>query len=153
MQRTQVESAVLHVTDVHWGKKTESFDVKVCSKRLNAVGEKLGRVRELLASYDFDKLVILITGDINDGSEIYANQATEQAESDVEEQANCAAATLADLVRRQKRIWGNVEIEAVPGNHGRSGRGGHIAANWDVTCYRYMSFRLAADKIRAQAVV
>jgi hypothetical protein len=147
MKRSQIESAVLQVTDVHWGKETDSFDVKVCSRRLAAIKEKLGRVRELLAGYDFDKLVILITGDVNDGTEIFAGQATEQAESDVEEQANCAAAALADLARGQKRIWGNVEIEAVPGNHGRSGRGGHIAANWDVTCYRYMSFRLAADKI------
>jgi hypothetical protein len=138
---------VLHITDVHWGKQTESFDVKTCSKRLASVGEKLGRIRELLSGYDFDRLVILITGDVNDGSEIYASQATEQAESDVEEQANSAAAALAELVRGLKRIWKNIEIEAVPGNHGRSGRGGHVAANWDVTCYRYLQFRLAADHV------
>jgi hypothetical protein len=133
---------------VHWGKLTDTFDVKACSKRLALVGEKLGRIRELLAGYDFDKLVILITGDVNDGTEIYAGQATEQAESDVEEQANSAAAALANLARSQLKTWGGkVEIEAVPGNHGRAGRGAHVAANWDVTCYRYMQFRLAADKI------
>jgi hypothetical protein len=105
---------------------------------MDVLGERLARIRHLLSDYQFDKLLVCMLGDVNDGTEIYAGQAHEQAESNVEEQAYQLATYMSGWLKRQKDVWGNVEVEAVPGNHGRAGRFAHVAANWDLVAYRYM---------------
>jgi predicted phosphodiesterase len=138
----QRETAVLAMSDLHWGKKTLTFDNRILRARLEAFGVKLAAIRDLMSEYEFDELVILLLGDVNDGTEIYPSQAHHQDTSNVEDQASDLSAFLAPWLRAQADVWGRVRVEAVPGNHGRAGKGAHEAANWDIVAYKYTSFRL-----------
>lgn len=142
MTGRQCETAQIVLTDMHYGKHTTSYSPDECVARLGRLTDKLARFRDLLtSSYQIDKLIVHLGGDENDGTEIFPGQSHEQDLSNVEAQANDWAAHMADWLKAQKEIWGCVEVEAVPGNHGRAGRFAHTAANWDLVAYRYLSLR------------
>lgn len=138
----QCETAVLVMSDLHYGKRTPTFGPDVFARRLDNLAQRLVRIRELLESYDFDKLLVCILGDANDGTDIYPTQAHYQAITDVQLQAQELAEHLAGFLESQLPIWGRVQVEAVPGNHGRSGRRAAEAASWDLVCYNYLALRL-----------
>jgi predicted phosphodiesterase len=140
--KSRTETAILVMTDLHYGRKTTSFNPEVCKERLKRLGATMERLREVLSGYDFDRLVVFLLGDVNDGTDIYATQPHHQAITNVEQQANELSGLLSEWLLGQIRIWGAVSVEAVPGNHGRSGRATHEAASWDVVTYRYLSLRL-----------
>lgn len=148
MSQRQPETANLHLTDWHYGKHTGTYDPATTQRRLDGLLEKVGRIRELKSCQDFDRLVIHVTGDMNDGSEIYAGQAHEQAVSNVEAQANDLSILLAAWLERLTKVYPRVELECVPGNHGRTGKFGHYAANWDIVCYRYLALRQQLVPVR-----
>lgn len=135
---SQIETANLFISDGHYGKETELFSPKVFAKQLDSVVEKTSRIRELLKAYDFERLIVWNGGDANDGTLIYAEQSTEQALTNVEQQADELADLYESFLLKLKKVWRNVEFEGVPGNHGRSGKGAHVAANWDIVCYNYL---------------
>jgi predicted phosphodiesterase len=141
MKRT--ETAILTASDLHFGKKTSSYNPDVFQSRLKLVGERMESIRGHLCDYKFDKLVVLLLGDVNDGSEIYATQSHHQAITNVEEQASQLSDILDTWLRKLLPTWGSIEVEAIPGNHGRSGRAAHEAANWDIVTYRYLQKSLA----------
>jgi hypothetical protein len=143
----QRESAVLVFTDPHYGKKTTTFNTGVFNRRLDKVGASMGRIRELLKGYDFDELVVMALGDVNDGSEIYPTQPHHQEVSNVNKQAMRLSERLAPWLVEQKKVWGHVRVECVPGNHGRAGKWAHEAANWDMVTYEYLRLRLAGQGI------
>lgn len=140
-QEKQHETAVLVMTDIHYGKKTETFNPESCKERLFAVGERIERIKSCLTGYNFDKLVTFMLGDVNDGTMIYATQPHHQAETNVEEQAEQLTDILQEWFLKQQKVWGNIEIECIPGNHGRSGFT-HENANWDIVTYKYLQHKL-----------
>ena len=121
----QEESAVLVMTDIHYGRKTSSYNPSVCLERLDRVGAHLARVRQLLAEYNITELVIALIGDVNDGTDIYATQPHHQAITNVEHQARELSTYLAHWLEKQSQVWPSIRVEAVPGNHGRAGRFAH----------------------------
>lgn len=135
----QEETAVLVMSDLHFGKQTSSFNPDVFRQRMDALNGRLAHIRGLLSDYAFDKLVVICLGDCNDGTDIYATQPHYQAITDVEAQATQLATYMAEWLRTARTTWGSVEVQAVPGNHGRSGKFAHEAANWDRVAYRYLS--------------
>lgn len=144
MTERQRETAVLVMSDLHYGKHTASYTVDVFPKRLEAISRRLARLHELLTGqYDIDALRIMCLGDVNDGTEIYKTQAHHQRLSNVEEQAEYLTDNLAVFLAQQKDVWGHVEIDTVPGNHGRSGLFAHEAASWDIVSYRYLGHKVA----------
>jgi len=148
MASNKNESAILVMTDIHYGKKTSSFNRDVCRKRINRIADKVTSINSLLTGqYKFDELVIFLLGDVNDGNDIYPGQANHQECSNVEEQAWEFAEFYARFVRRLLPLYPKVRIETVPGNHGRSGRGVHEGANWDIVAYRYLGHHLRNDNV------
>jgi len=128
------------MADVHFGKRTATYDPEVCQDRLTRLGDKLAGIQSLLAgTYRIDKLVVCLLGDLNDGGQIFAGQEHYQAITNVEEQAWTCAAMLSDWATRQRGIWRAVEFECVPGNHGRAGKFAHLAASWDIVAYKYLA--------------
>lgn len=139
----QIESAILLMTDVHYGKKTVTYDPGVFKRRMYALTDKMARIRELLTGqYTIDKLYVLNHGDLNDGTDIFAGQDKEQAEPNVEAQASDVATFLDLWLRQQADVWGRVEYHAVAGNHGRAGKSASKAANWDIVANRYLTLRV-----------
>ena len=115
----QQETACLVLTDLHYGRKTASFTPDVCKARLTKLGERLIRIRTYLKGYEFDGLRVFLLGDVNDGTDIYKTQAHHQAETNVDKQAHDLTTLLADWLAEQKKTWKSVQVDAVPGNHGR----------------------------------
>jgi predicted phosphodiesterase len=142
------ESAVLLASDLHYGKRTSSFDTDVLRRRMDALIPRLQRIHDLLStSYDIEELVVCILGDVNDGSDIYPTQAHHQEVSDPLRQAWEAAAYLAGWLRQLKRAWRSVRVEAIAGNHGRAGKRVAESASWDLACYHYLALHLERDGI------
>jgi predicted phosphodiesterase len=143
------ESAVLLVSDIHYGKRTSTFGPQVARDRMSRLLPRLERIHQLLsASYQIDELVVALLGDVNDGSEIYPTQAHHQEISDPLRQAWEFAGFLAEWLRAAQRVFGAVRVEAVPGNHGRGGSKRIAeAANWDLACYHYLALHLAGTGI------
>lgn len=141
----QVESAVLCITDAHYGKATHSYNPDISRQRFARLADRLGRIRSLLSGYKFDSLTVCFLGDINDGTGIYPGQEHYQAVSNVEAQADEVSQLLEKFLLKQQTTWGDIRVECVPGNHGRSGRFAHESANWDLTAYRYLKLRLAGE--------
>jgi len=144
----QRETAVLVMSDLHFGKATSSYDPDVFRKRLNQLSKRLERLRALMSAYEFDELVIACLGDANDGSDIYATQPHHQAITNVEEQAVELARLLDKFGLEQAEVWGKVRWECVPGNHGRPTRSRLAeAASWDIVAYRYLMMLNRDDRI------
>ena len=142
------ETAVLTITDPHYGKGTATYDPDIFKLRLDGVRDKVAKIWELHRGHHvFDKLVIPILGDVNDGSGIFPTQGLHQVITDPNRQAREVARHLGAFARDMRDIWGVVELECVPGNHGRTGKFGHEAANWDMVAYQYLQMQVENDGI------
>lgn len=139
------ETAVLAVTDTHYGKSTGSYNPDSSERQHRLVVERIARVSDTLRrSYAFDRLVLALLGDGPDGSDIYPSQAHHQAITNAEEQAIAYADDiLTPFIKGIKESFPHVDIRCVAGNHGRSGKHKHEAENWDITAYRYLEKSLA----------
>ena len=139
------ESVVLHLTDLHYGKKTDTFDIDVLEARLDGVIQRaLGISRILNAGYKFDKVYVMLTGDLVDGNEIYANHPyhVDQRASYGRAQAKKCAKMLKPRLLALKDIAPKIEIHGVPGNHGRISKYTHEMNNWDLVLYDNLSLML-----------
>lgn len=147
MSDKQRETAILVLSDLHYGKKTASYNPNVFAARINNLSARIARVKELLSAYDFDALKIFLLGDVNDGTDIYATQPHHQAVSDVRQQALELSEILLDFLYKQADTWGRVEVHCVPGNHGRGGKRVHEYANWDLVAYDYLRLRNRDERV------
>lgn len=137
------DTAVLVLSDIHYGKKTDTFDPGVCIERLKRCADEVLKVQK---EKKLTELVVLLVGDINDGTDIYATQPHHQAVSNVEQQADEIADALAVELRRLAAKFVSVRVECVAGNHGRGGKMTHEAASWDIVTYRYLKLKLTETK-------
>jgi hypothetical protein len=138
------EDAVLVVTDVHYGKATQSYSPDVTRQRMEEVAARIESITAMLqTSIEIDRLHIMFLGDLADGADIYPSQTHHQEISNPDQQSIEAAQTVfAPFVRRMALTFPEVHNYFVYGNHGRTGKRMHEAANWDITCYRYLSLIL-----------
>ena len=145
------ESAVLHLTDLHTGKKTDSFDVKVLEQRLTKLTENAILVSNIIKSgYSLRKLYIPITGDAIDGDSIYKTHSfhTDQEghAAFARAQVNKAADILVPRILSLQDVAEDIEIDGVMGNHGRGGRFAHEGNNYDLMLYDKLKDRFAGHK-------
>ena len=137
------ETAVLHLGDLHVGKKECGYDT--FQARMRRISDRLKDIRDtVLRQYDITKLKVILTGDVVDGHGVYPSQAYNQAIGDARAQANLCGDGLAELISNQRGLYGTVEVAAVPGNHGIGGN--KFAAdsqNWDILAYDRLAEKLA----------
>jgi hypothetical protein len=133
---------MLVMSDIHFGKKTMTYNPEVFEKRLSEASKRLRRIRTLLGDYKFDELVVCVLGDTVDGAGIYPTQFHHQDLTNADEQAEVLSKLLAKFGKEQQDAWGKLRFECVPGNHGRSGAFNSEAQNYDLTTYKYLELRL-----------
>lgn len=134
MRKTRPESAILHITDLHFGKETESFNIDVAEKRLDNMTKSVCQIGAILKrTYDIDKLYIFDTGDAIDGNSIYkthphhVDKRAAYGRQQVKEAVRIMALSL------EKLAWMfEIEYHKVPGNHGRNSLFDHEKNNWDL---------------------
>ena len=74
------------------------------------------------SAYPVNKLVINFLGDIVDGEGIYASQSHEQKFYLMEQMYRYGGPMLANLLNQLSSEFDSIEVNCVPGNHGRSGK-------------------------------
>lgn len=137
--RRESEEAVLHISDVQWGKVTRSYDSAVARERIDLLAKKVTACIERHRSYaDIDTLHIYLGGDIVEGESIFPHQA-HVIDSPVIQQACLEAPdAISGLVLSLAEVVHNVKVAAVRGNHGRTAPrsvGANPRSNWDSVCY------------------
>lgn len=147
------ETAVLFMTDLHFGKKTSTFGVKKLERRLDTFAEKVCGIKSLIGNgYDFDRLVICLLGDVVDGTGIYPTQAHHQEDSSVIEQMHRFTDILWRTVGKISEPFPETHVECIPGNHGRVSKFADEADNWDLVAYQMLRQKAMAEPSKKVAV-
>jgi hypothetical protein len=127
-------SLVIMISDVHWGKKTDTFCAEVATQRVMGIPESI--LSTLGKEPDIDEIVILLLGDEVEGEDIYEGQ-NSVVELPVILQSKIATQTFWQLLQKLVQFFGvPVRVETVPGNHGRMSKSASTLSNWDNSIYQ-----------------
>ena len=133
------EIAVLHLSDIHVGKRTATYDSAVAAERVALLTAKTLEITALRRSRArIDECRIYLGGDMIEGEQIFPHQAHEIDASLLEQAVKRAPEIVADVVLSLANVFSRVKVVAVPGNHGRNGpkhTSSNPATNWDSVCY------------------
>jgi predicted phosphodiesterase len=144
------ESAVLHLTDLHCGRRTKSFGVGTFKTRLHSVVDHALQIHDILRhGYKFRELVVADTGDNLDGDEIYKTHAyhTDPEAAYSLEQVVVLLDAMKAEIPRLKAVAPKIRFIGVPGNHGRVSRFTHEANNWDLLFYHMLQREFEDDPV------
>jgi hypothetical protein len=138
------ESLILTLSDLHYGKRTPTFNTRVFLRRLGRLRDRLIRTVDLFRPrFHFSEIVLAVLGDVVDGDGIYPTHPHHTEPSNADLQTDRCSEALVGLVEALAESFPKVRVEAIPGNHGRVGRHAHEAANWDVGVYRLLRLKTA----------
>ena len=138
-RRKNIQEAWLCLSDWQIGKKTDSYNTQVAIERMSDLCDKVEQIVEERQSYArLDTLHVILQGDMVEGETIFAGQPFE-IDADLWQQAiRTVPEMIYDVLNRMSRIFSNIKVAAVAGNHGRSGTknsGHNRRANWDLVSY------------------
>jgi hypothetical protein len=129
------EQVVLDLSDLHFGKKTDTYDMQEAERRLKSLVRSLMKIVALHRhSYPINVLNILWGGDIVDGDAIYPTQSHHRDGHTINQ-----IFTMAPAVAKQLAVlagfFKQVNNYCVRGNHGRASRFAHEDDNFDTIFY------------------
>ena len=134
------EVAVLHISDVQWGKVTEDYNSLVAAKRLMDLATRTVEVTEVRrTAAKIDTIHVYLGGDMVEGETIFSKQVWE-IDSPVLTQTKACASTVASIGLYLLKHFKRVKFCTVPGNHGRSAprsTQASSASNWDNASYDF----------------
>lgn len=140
------EVAILHLTDVQYGKRTQTYSSAVADDRIALMGVKTEKITKLRRHHaTIRDCRLYLGGDIVEGESIFPGQAHEIDQSLFEQSLRGAPEAIANLVMHLLSVFETVHVVAVRGNHGRPGRKGDgfsRKTNWDTVCYRAVELML-----------
>lgn len=137
-RRKGEEVALAHLTDLQYGKSTESYGTKVCEERVARFAAKIGRIAEIQrADHPVRECHVMLGGDMVEGTHIFPGQVFE-IEAYLYEQLFGCARLIGDFVSAQLGQFESVVVWEESGNHGRIGRKGDDPGsdNFDRMVYR-----------------
>ena len=115
-------------------------------QRLDTLARHCIRVSQILSSaYKFERLHVFCLGDMVDGESIYRGQHHEQ-QAGVDygwAQVQGCAALLKGFFGLLRELHCDIELDCVPGNHGRVSWDTDRANNWDMMLYSLLRIELA----------
>jgi predicted phosphodiesterase len=134
------ESLVICLSDWHVGKLIKhdrnSYNTDMAQLRVAEMYKSITRLIEKFIHVPFKEIVVLITGDMVDGSDIYPGQASNQ-DATMIPQVNLLADMIWRLLRSLRdRYELPVRCHAVKGNHGVANKRAPSDANWDLMAYQ-----------------
>ncbi|MFG0318109.1 MAG: hypothetical protein ACF8XB_12605 [Planctomycetota bacterium JB042] len=128
------EIAVLHVSDVQYGKTTSSYSSAIADARLAMLAERVIQLTEMRrTSVAVDELRVYLGGDLVEGEMIFPGQAHSIDQGVYDQAVMGLPQALARMLLRLAEAFPAVRVVSVVGNHGRPGRKGegHPRTNWD----------------------
>lgn len=148
---TEDETAVLHITDMHYGKRTVSFDADVCVRRVTQLCDAVEQIVTLRRkAAKINRLVLLLGGDMVEGQDIFPHQAWETDVDAVRQIIKDGPELMASAILRLGQVFPEVDIHAVPGNHGRLSKTGSPSFNGDSIFYEITRLLVSQAKSKSQ---
>lgn len=127
-RRKRPEVAMLHLSDLHFGKETPTFNSVVAAKRLDLLITKVEKITEIeRADHPVNEARLLLGGDLAENLGIFPGQVYE-VDSTMFEQVFAAAFAIEKAIRRLLALCSTVVVDEVAGNHARIGRKGENPA-------------------------
>lgn len=129
--QTNNNSLVLILSDLHYGKHTDIFDLATAKDRILSIPSLL----EKKVLHHVDEIVVVLLGDIVEGEDIYLTQ-NGVIECPVFEQTQRATEDIWKLLTSLRKEFNvPIRVETVPGNHGRMSKTANEKSNWDNVVY------------------
>jgi hypothetical protein len=135
------EAALWHTTDWQLGKRTDSYNTEVALSRLDRFVDKAIRLTQIQRQdHPVRHCTIAMGGDMLENTTTFPGQAYLVDSSIFDQLANVVRAGRT-MVRRALAEYESVTLVGEPGNHGRIGRKGEVAAgdNWDRIAYHQIA--------------
>lgn len=113
------------LSDIHFGKKTDVFNLEVCRKRLSEVTRvALEEIKRDSAHYNVEKIIVALMGDIIESATMHNLESAKGCEFGNSRQVYEAIDGLFDIVIKPLALTGmNITVKAVTGNHDRTEQG------------------------------
>ncbi|MCW4027472.1 MAG: metallophosphoesterase [Candidatus Bathyarchaeota archaeon] len=147
---SEKSSLVVAVTDTHFGKQTECYNLEVARRRMVSIPGNIA-AKELPS---LDEVVILLGGDMIEGEDIFPNQNSNVECSALEQMMECSEAIWEMILGFRRVFEVPVRVITVPGNHGRVSKTANSKTNWDNVIYhviRSTALRSGDKDIRIDA--
>jgi len=139
----KAEVALIHATDWQLGKKTETYDVATCARRMDQFAEKVLRITDIQRrDHPVREAVLMLGGDMVENTDLFPGQAFE-IEAYLFEQLFETARIVEKLVRTFSANFEKVRVVCEYGNHGRIGKYGVLPKGDNVD---RMAYRIAAER-------
>lgn len=112
----------LLLSDLHYGKKTESFNYEVARQRMQELTHTVvGEIDRAKVHYDVEKLVICLLGDIIESATMHREESAKNCEFGNSKQIVSAVESLMyDMLIPLYQTGVPIHIVGVPGNHDRT---------------------------------
>ena len=137
------EAACIVLSDLHAGKEVRDdrgdilYNKEICLDRISLF---TSQVIELLTKKiqpdNIDEIIILLVGDLVDGSGIYETQYLHQDLHYIQDQVALVVAVIWGLVKKLRAVGWKVRLHGVRGNHGRQGKFAPAENNFDLLVYQ-----------------
>lgn len=141
------DTLVIHITDLHAGKVVRDQEGKIIYNEdifTARIDRLCGQILKLLDNHikrgvPITNAVIISTGDLANGEDIYATQAYEQ-EITPPKQVMLIVSVLSKLLLSLLSRGLQVNFYGVKGNHGRISKEANPTDNWDIMIYMILDF-------------
>jgi hypothetical protein len=120
-EREHVEEAVLHLTDIHFGKETPTYNSNVAAERLLEVYEATAEITELRRKFaTIDTLHLALGGDMVEGEGgIFPGQAHLIDQDLIGQMVKFGPEIVGNLILSLLQVFPRIQVYGVPGNHGQ----------------------------------
>lgn len=144
------EVALLHCTDLHFGKVTRTFGPQEARNRILETAEKAIRITDARKDVaKIEELHLYLGGDIVEGEDLFKGQAHE-IDRGAYEQVQFAAEAIVEMVLALTGRFREVHVFGVPGNHGRVSRFASKTNNYDLMVYDRTELSLRGQEGRVR---
>jgi len=144
------EVVVLHISDVHVGKRTKTYDPDMFITRMDKLKEGMMSIVDAMRSIrPLRKLVIVFNGDIVDAESVYPGQAVDKIAVTILDQIyTFAVPEFVQFVRFCLANFEEVECYCTYGNHGRQPMKwtSSKSTNWDLVFYHSLKTALRGEE-------
>lgn len=144
------EVALLHMTDTHVGAVTASYNTEVARQRImDTVAKTISLTEIQRADHPVDECVLMLGGDHIEQTGQFPNQSW-AVDGSTFKQIFDAGAFIQEAILTLLANFSKVTVHAVPGNHGRVGKGRgrqsveyESETNWDNILFQIIKDQLA----------
>jgi len=154
------DTLVIHLTDFHSGKIVKDqtsniiYDETIFKSRIDHLCFNILKILDnnISKGVPITDVVIISTGDLANGEDIYDTQAYEQELSPPNQVMLCVdviVRLILSLIERKLPV----RLYGVRGNHGRTGKDTDPASNWDSMIYKILELWLRISKLESKVQI